>query len=342
MCGIAGIFDLNRSEIDAAAVESMIQTLQHRGPDALGSFVHRHLGLGHTRLSILDLSEQSNQPFYSGDRRYVVVFNGEVFNFVELRDELKAQGVHFRTSSDTEVLVEAFAAWGPASVNRLNGMWAFAIYDRSQDALFSFRDRFGIKPFNYGTINGRFYFASECKAILAVERGFARPNYDAISLVLRKSISGCNLATCFEGIKRLAPGHNLTVSGASLRIERYWDYPRNNLSHVSIDEAAGQVEELLSDSVKIRLRSDVPVGISLSSGLDSTTIAAFVRRHSDQPIDTFTADYGSGLESEVDGARCVASDLQMSSHRVLTVCDNYLELLRRVIHHLGSPHALPP
>src|SRR5690606_22152080 len=177
MCGIAGIYDLAGSPVGSDELERMVATIIHRGPDAQSVHCFPGGGLGSTRLAVLDLRPESNQPFVSTDGRYAISYNGEIFNYLELREELLRLGHCFRTDSDTEVLLEAFREWGADAVNRLNGMWAFAIYDHQRDELFCSRDRFGIKPFYYAQADGRFIFGSEVKALLAVAPGLAEPDH---------------------------------------------------------------------------------------------------------------------------------------------------------------------
>jgi asparagine synthase (glutamine-hydrolysing) len=216
MCGIAGIINLSQESAPISNQEllAMVAAIRHRGPNATGyNLLPGGSGVGHVRLSIIDLDPASNQPFVSDDGNLVLVFNGEIFNYLELRTDLAKSGHHFRTQSDTEVLLHAYQEWGKDCVNRFNGMWAFSIFDKRDRSVFCSRDRFGIKPFVYGIYRDRFYFASEGKAILAVQPHFRQPNYNALSLLLRSSISGRNPETCFKGLLRLPPAHNLTIRG---------------------------------------------------------------------------------------------------------------------------------
>ncbi|HJT96247.1 MAG TPA: N-acetylglutaminylglutamine amidotransferase, partial [Mycobacterium sp.] len=187
----------------------MIQTMPHRGPDASAvSTPALGVGLGHLRLAVLDLVPESNQPFVSTDGRYSITYNGEIYNYIELRSELESLGFRFRTHSDTEVLLTAYAAWGADAVSKFNGMWAFAIYDAVEDALFCSRDRFGAKPLYYADYDGRLLVGSEIKALLAVERGLAQPNYAALSRFFRASAHSESEETFYAGVRRLQPAHN--------------------------------------------------------------------------------------------------------------------------------------
>jgi len=311
MCGIAGIFGLanNRHAVTVERLEAMIATMPHRGPDARGTkLIGASTGLGHLRLAILDLRPESNQPFEIDGGELTITYNGEIFNYVELRAELEALGEEFRTQSDTEVLLRAYRQWGADCQQRLNGMWAFAIYDRRRDVLFCSRDRFGIKPFNYVVHDGQFLFASEIKALLAAAPELARPDYDAVSRVLRASVGARCEATCFAGVKRLPPAHSLTVSRDGVRIERYWDYPHEVDRSLGYEQASERFRELLVDGIRLRMRSDVPVGLTLSAGVDSSTIAALVRTFYDGPLDTFTASYAGEPYDESARAAELAHD----------------------------------
>jgi asparagine synthase (glutamine-hydrolysing) len=340
MCGIAGIFCLadGRQAISVEQLEAMLDTMPHRGPDARGAkLFDARTGLGHLRLSILDLRPESHQPFEIDGGDLTISYNGEIFNYIELRAELESLGEQFRTQSDTEVLLKAYRRWGFDCQRRLNGMWAFAIYDRRRDVLFCSRDRFGIKPFNYTIHEGRFLFASEIKALLAVARELARPNYDALSRVLRASVGARCEATCFEGVKRLPPGHSLTVSREGLRFERYWEYPDELDRSLSYDEAAERFRELLVDAIRLRMRSDVPVGLTLSSGVDSSTIACLLRTFYQGPCDTFTASYEGESYDESARADELARSLSVTPNLVPAHESDFLDLLRRIVWHVEMP-----
>lgn len=371
MCGIAGIVALDSTrQITADELDRMIACMPYRGPDARGSRLYGHrIGLAHLRLSILDLRPESNQPFEIDGGDYAITYNGEIFNYLELRAELESLGHAFRTTSDTEVLLRAYAQWGAAAVPRFNGMWAFAIYDRRRDLLFCSRDRFGIKPFNYAVGQGRFLFASEAKAILTVAPDLAQPNYDSLSRLLRASIGARLADTCFEGIKRLLPAHNLTVQNGNIRMERYWNYPSANESspknaaakptatqridysnrvlfapskdRLTEAEAARGLRAELIDSLRLRLRSDVPIGITLSGGVDSSSIACLVRTLSDRRLETFTASFPGESFDEAPRAAALAESLGMNPNPVPVRPDDVLPLLRTIIWHLENPIHTP-
>lgn len=343
MCGIAGIYGIARSlAVGADELERMIATMPYRGPDARGIARYgEHVGLGHLRLSILDLRPESNQPFEIDGGDYAIAYNGEIFNYIELRQELEALGHVFRTTSDTEVLLRAYAQWGADAVGRFNGMWAFAIYDRRRDELFCSRDRFGIKPFNYAVHGGRFLFASESKAILAVAPELATPNYDSLSRLLRASIGARLADTCFAGIKRLPPAHNLTVTREGVRVARYWDYPGDVDESIAPGDAAAGLREQLVDSLKLRMRSDVPVGATLSGGVDSSSIVCLLRAFTDAPFETFTASFPGEKFDEAPIAERLSRSLGMSPNPVPANPKELLPELRQIIRHLENPIHTP-
>jgi asparagine synthase (glutamine-hydrolysing) len=339
MCGIAGIFDMGAERpLAAAELDAMLAAMPHRGPDARGAAVLNPLtGLGHLRLAILDLVPESNQPFEVDEGACVVTFNGEIYNYLELRRELETLGHRFRTRSDTEVLLRAYLQWGGAAVNRFNGMWAFAIYDRRRDTLFCSRDRFGVKPFLYTRHRGRFLFASEAKAILAVAPELARPNYAALSHLLRASQGGRLRQTCFEGIERLPPAHNLLVTRDDMRLERYWEYPTDVHHDITPQEAAAGLRQHLCRALELRMRSDVPVGTTLSSGIDSSALVCLLRTFYDQPHETFTASYEGEWFDESPTALALSRSLGMSPNLLPAYEADFLDTLRSVMWHLEAP-----
>ena len=342
MCGIAGIFHQQRTgPVLTHDLNDMIGTMSHRGPDARGVALPRAgIGLGHLRLAVLDLDHASDQPFESLDGRYALSYNGEVYNYLELRKELEGVGHRFRTDSDTEVLLASYAEWGTACVERINGMWAFLIYDNRDDTLFCSRDRFGAKPLYYAREGGRFLAASEVKALLATAPALARPNYDLLSRFFRSSAHSETEETFFRDVFRLQPAHNMMVTREGIRTWRYWDYPTDTLDY-SPAEAAAAVRALLTDAVTLRMRSDVPVGTSLSSGLDSAAIAALVREQHGGPHRTFTASFPGERFDEAPRAADLAASLSMEPTVVSVVSDEVPDLLRKAVYHLDAPTQCP-
>ena len=303
MCGILGLVSLG-GKVDISLVERGRDILRHRGPDGAGLWRDElaagagEVVLAHRRLSILDLSYHGDQPLLLGGdggarpasphevggARYALLFNGEIYNFVELRDELRARGHVFRSTGDTEVLLRCYAEWGTACVDRLNGMFAFALWDPGQQVLFCARDRFGEKPFHYtlDSRNGVFAFASETKGLVAAGLAAADLDERAVYRYFRFGDQAGAEQTIWRAVRRLLPGHVLTVTvrGDALAVQtrRYWDIDRHDTIEIPETVATERFVELFEDSVRIRLRSDVPIGTSLSGGLDSTSVLAEVKR----------------------------------------------------------------
>jgi asparagine synthase (glutamine-hydrolysing) len=272
MCGICGVVAPGRPA-ERATVEAMARRLDHRGPDGSGTFTGEGAALGFRRLAIIDLRDVGNQPFASPDGGLQLVFNGEIYNYRELRAELEGHGHRFRTATDTEVLLAAYAEWGTGCLDRLVGMWAFAIWDVAEQRLFAARDRFGIKPFYYRCDAGRLVFASEPKAFAEDPQARLSPNLRAVADYLTQSYLDHTPDTFFEGIQRLEPAHALTFDRGGLRTWRYWalepkEPPRG--------DAAEAVREAFLDSIRLHLRSDVPVGSCLSGGIDSSAVVGAV------------------------------------------------------------------
>jgi asparagine synthase (glutamine-hydrolysing) len=321
MCGIAGFLELKRrpgtQELEAIA-GTMAATLSHRGPDASGVFVDSEagLGFGHTRLSIVDLSPAGAQPMTSASGRFVITYNGEVYSAAELRSELEALGHHFRGHSDTEVIVEAVDEWGVvATVKRLIGMFAFAIWDRKERRLTLARDRLGIKPLYLGRQNGRVVFASELKAFEALPGWKGELNEDALASYLRLAYVP-SPHSIYRGIDKLAPGHIAAIdSDGKIKTSAYWrlaDVAREGHTSqldVSDAEAISMLETLLGDAVKRRLVADVPLGAFLSGGIDSSTVAAMMRANSTSPVRTYSIGFAETGYNEAPHAKDVARHL---------------------------------
>lgn len=276
MCGIAGIVDLRGEAVAPSAIEKITGLIAHRGPDGAGFWFSddKRIAFGHRRLAIIDPGARGDQPMHSGDGRFVIVYNGEVYNFLELRAELQAAGVPFRTESDTEVILAAWQAWGPDMLLRFNGMWALAIADKVSGDVFLARDRFGIKPLLYSISDGRLVFASEMRAI--VRSGLVPTDIDADAarriMVDAFGIEGSE-RTLHREIKRLQGGHHLWIRGGRTSVTRWW----RTLDHLpqlpSTDaERVERFGQIFRDAVALRMRSDVPIGTCLSGGFDSSAI----------------------------------------------------------------------
>ena len=278
MCGLVVMLGLGGRPADAAVLTRMAQSIAHRGPDDSGLYLDHHVGFGFRRLSILDLSPAGHQPMCSEDGQLVIVFNGEIYNYVELRDELQAAGYCFRSTSDTEVLLAAYRHWGPACLAKLNGMWAFVIHDRGRGVLFGARDRFGVKPLFVHRGKDCWLLASEVKAILASGVYVRETNWQVSADFLLHGKLDESPATFYAGIEQVPPGcaFELRLDGR-WRQWTYWSLAAIEPEPTTQVEAA--LAELLEDAVRIRLRSDVPVGVCLSGGLDSTAIICAMARN---------------------------------------------------------------
>jgi len=342
MCGIVGIVGLE-NEQELTWLHSACDKLSHRGPDASGLWVAPGGGaaFGHRRLSIIDTSSHSHQPFVSEDGQLILVFNGEIYNYLELRKELEVLGERFRTEGDTEVLLAAYRHWGSACLDRLNGMWAFAIWDGrrgpGREHLFVARDRAGEKPFYYRRRHGRFEFASELKG-LRVEGGI---DLQALNHYLALGYVPGDLCMA-AGVRKLPPGHAGLFDRANgkFKVWRYWQLPELEVDAAVTDgeELAEQAWNLLVDSTRLRLRSDVPTGVFLSGGLDSSLVTAAAAQLSSQPIQTFTiGNPGSALD-ETAHAQLVA-DAFGTQHQVLPIEQPSLGLLDELAPFVDEPIA---
>lgn len=276
MCGITGIYNLNsksQNQNSKLIIEKMTDTLVHRGPDDEGYFIDKNIALGHRRLSIIDLTKAGHQPMKFGD--FIIVYNGEIYNYLEIREELIAKGYQFKTRTDTEVILAAYQEWGEKCLSRFNGMWAFAIYDVKKNELFCSRDRLGVKPFYYYQDHNQFIFASEIKALLAHPQIQAESNNQIIYDYLTYGFTDHSQETFFKNICQLSPAHYIKINKNNIIDKKYWD-----IEEKPVNLAEGQLvkkfQELFRDAVNLRLRSDVAVGSCLSGGLDSSSIVAQV------------------------------------------------------------------
>ena len=290
MCGIAGIVNLKGTPINQSLLHNMVGMLHHRGPDATGTYIDKHVGLAHARLSIIDLAG-GQQPMHNEDKSVWITFNGEIFNYRELRQDLIRKGHTFATQSDTEVIVHLYEEEGEECVRYLNGQWAFAIWDANRQRLFLSRDRLGVRPLFYTITGHTLLFASEIKSILTHPAVTRAIDLHALDQLFTFWVT-LQPRTIFKDILELPPGHSLTVEHGKTVVRPYWrlEYP---LCFEPMDEqaCADRLSELLADAVKLRLRSDVPVGAYLSGGLDSTVITALIKRFSDAPLKTFSVTF---------------------------------------------------
>ena len=339
MCGFGGYVGSGSRQI----LEAMTSLLTHRGPDWRGVWMRDGIGLAHTRLSILDLTPAGRQPMVSADGRFVLVYNGEIYNYRELRSQLQQAGEIFLSSSDTEVLLHGYRKWGSRVVEKLRGMFAFGIWDDAHRRLFLARDRLGIKPLFYAPLSDGLVFGSEIKALFAHPDLCRKMNPGAVDVYFELGyIPGPN--TIFQGVQALAPGCLLEYGEGSLSIQRYWR-PEFQVEHAERNEAAlsDELDQRLHDAVRSHLVADVPVGAFLSGGIDSSLVCAIAQRHSPEPIHTFTIGFDGGGDERVF-ARSVAAHIGSNHHEQVITADIVQELprlLRSLEQPLFDNSALP-
>lgn len=310
MCGIAGKLYLDASRhVSREEVDRMRDCLGRRGPDAAGTYVDRHVGLGHRRLSVIDL-EESSQPMSTPDGRIWIVFNGEIYNYRELRAGLQAEGRRFRTSGDTEVILALYERYGEDCVAKLRGMFAFAIWDARTDRLLIARDRIGVKPLYYTTARGAFLFASELKSIVA-DPGFREVREIDLPAVNAYLSNLCfpDPVSVYRGVFKLPAGHTLTVHKGEVALRRYWDVTFRGEPGLTEDEWAERLLHKLREAVRIRLVADVPLGAFLSGGIDSSTVVALMAGLMDRPVKTFSIGFAEREFNEATDAQVVARHL---------------------------------
>jgi len=317
MCGIAGMVSSDRTRrIDEALVRQMCNAITYRGPDDEGILAQRNTGLGMRRLSIIDLAG-GHQPIFNEDRSIWIVFNGEIYNFPELRPELEAKGHRFSTNTDTETIVHLYEDLGADCVQKLRGMFAFALWDERRQSLLIARDRLGKKPLHYALHRGMLYFASEIKSILAVAPELAEVDRSALMQYMYLGYIP-NPSTAFAGIRKLPPGHLLEFERGELRIRKYWDLPQYATHDpASEEECLEEMEWRLAEAVRIRLIADVPLGAMLSGGTDSSTVVALMARASSKPVKTFAIGFRNEDFNESGYAREVAQKFGTEHHELL-------------------------
>ncbi len=342
MCGLAGFLRMpntpERSE-HRRWLEAMGQAIKHRGPDADGVWQDEHVGMVHRRLSILDLSDAGNQPMVSASGRYVIAFNGEIYNFREIREELSALGYHFRTQTDTEVLLALFEYKGVRCLNDLNGMFAIAIWDREAWQLFLARDRLGKKPLYYYQESGQFAFASEIKALLELPFAKTEIRQDAIKDFFAYQYVP-DPKSIYKHIHKLPPGHWLVTDGKELTLRQYWDVSFANSNSASLPELKAGLYDLIDDAVRMRMVSDVPLGAFLSGGVDSSAVVGLMADHTDRPVTTCSIGFDSKRFDEVIWAKKVA-ELFQTDHHEFTVRENVAGSLTDIARFFDEPFADP-
>lgn len=348
MCGIAGIINKDsKIEIQISALKKMADKIKHRGPDAEGFHIDQNVGLAHRRLSIIDVSSAADQPFYF-EEKYILIFNGAIYNYIEIREELIKLGYKFKTQSDTEVLIASYDCWGEDCVNKFNGMWAFAILDKVKNIVFCSRDRFGIKPFYYYSDESKFIFSSEIKPILEIQP-INTVNTKVLLQYLIINISDISEETFFEKILKLPGSHNLIydLETSKHSIYRYYDLKfKEEISRLNLDDSIKLFHNEFEKSIKLRLRSDVKIASALSGGLDSSYMVAMVSKNIENVDrkDTFTAITIGSLNKEEDespAAKIIASILGVNHDIVIPSKEEFKNSLSDVIYSIEEPFGGP-
>jgi asparagine synthase (glutamine-hydrolysing) len=335
MCGITGFVNANKSAVDQSILEKMNAAIIHRGPDQDGFFIKENIGLAMRRLSIIDLAS-GKQPIHSQDKTKSIVFNGEIYNYQELRKHLEDKGFSFYTNSDTEAIVNLYQLYGADCLQHLRGMFAFAIWDETEQSLFIARDRVGKKPVLYShQPNGDFIFGSEFKAVLQHPQVSREVDYDAIDSYLTYL---CVPApqTAFKAIRKLEPGHWLRWKNGEIKTERYWLPDFSKKIKISEAEAIAETTRILRESVKLRMISEVPLGAFLSGGVDSSAVVALMAQESSQPVKTFSIGFEEQDFSELKYAKAVANHVG-AEYNEFIVKPNALEILPLLVDHYGEP-----
>jgi len=337
MCGIYGRVELSADRIEHLPADLLaVRRLTHRGPDDEGTWYGSRVFLGMRRLSVIDLST-GHQPISNEDGTITVVYNGEIYNFAEIRDELVARGHRFTTHSDTEVIVHGYEEWGEAVLDKFNGMFALALWDERDRTLWVARDRLGVKPLYYACDERRFLFASEIKALLA------HPDLprEVESTGLLNYLSyghAVGADTIYKGIRKLLPGHSLRVRGRDVTIREWWNAAPHDEQQLSAGAYAEKLRGLLEDSVRLRLIADVPVGAFLSGGLDSSAVVALMKRHTAAPVKTFSVGFDGGAEfNELADARRVAAHCRTEHYELLVQPAELVDALHTLVYHFDEP-----
>jgi asparagine synthase (glutamine-hydrolysing) len=343
MCGICGKLEFNRhASVAEPLIRAMLDSIRHRGPDDQGVYLSSQVGLGHARLSIIDLNS-GHQPLSNEDGTVWIVFNGEIYNYQELRAFLLTKGHRFKTQSDTEVIVHLYEEFGPQCVEKLRGMFAFALWDGNTKQLLLARDRVGIKPLYYALNDEAVVFASEIKAILvdpAIKRNLAPEIVDRFLTFLY--VPGEE--TLLKGISKLAPGHYLLVKNGKTEIRQYWDLSFLKPSErLSFDDAERELSNLLAEAVELHMIADVPVGVLLSGGVDSTAVLSYAAERTDKEISTFTVGFSdAAFADERPYARLAAETFGSRHHEMTITADDFVAFLPKYVWHMEEPVCEPP
>jgi asparagine synthase (glutamine-hydrolysing) len=330
MCGIVGF---NWDE--KALLKQMMDSIKHRGPDQCGTYTDKDISFGHQRLSIIDLSEKGRQPIFNEDNTIAVIFNGEIYNYKLLKKILEDKGHRFYTGTDTEVIVHAYEEYGKDCANHFNGCFAFAIWDSNRKELYLIRDRLGVKPLYYLNLGDKFLFASEIKALLEFPEFVRKLNPSALHSFLSFR---CNhtFETMFKGICKVPPGHVLKYSDHNVELSRYW-HPQIGAEKQSELYYSSRIRRFMEDAVRMRLMSEVPLGVYLSSGIDSASIVGLMSHISPEPVETFSVGFGAANEfNELSNASRTAEYFKTNHHEIMVEADT-AKLLPKIVWHLDEP-----
>ncbi|MCB9726334.1 MAG: asparagine synthase (glutamine-hydrolyzing) [Spirochaetaceae bacterium] len=340
MCGICGIVDRRGVEVSERTLTRLRDSITHRGPDDAGIYRGSGAGLGSRRLAIIDLSPRGHMPMSNDDQSLWITYNGEIYNYRELRSELEGQGVNFRSDCDTEIVLRAFEHWGPDGVRHLHGMFAFAIWDESRKTLFAARDRLGVKPFHYIDDGDIFAFCSEPAGLYELHK----PSFAGLDPLSLDFFLGFGYLppdrSLVTGLNKLPPGHYMLVSQDGIRVTRYWQVEMEPTDASSVEEDLSELDRLLRRAVTKRLRSDVPLGCFLSGGIDSGLVTALAAEASDRPINTFCVGFaGARPEDDERALARIVADRFGTRHEELEVAAASHAMLPDVIRHTGEPFA---
>jgi len=336
MCGICGILNFKAEAVDKQVLNNMCQELVHRGPDAEGYYVNNNIGLGHRRLSIIDL-KTGNQPLHNETNNIWLIANGEIYNFKELRADLEKKGHRFYTQTDSEVILHLYEDYQEDCLRFLRGMFAFAIWDEPEKKLFLARDRLGQKPLIYWHDERRFIFASQIRAICQVPDLKRQVDVESLNLYLSFQYVP-SPHTMFKGLKKLPAAHYIMIKDGKMTLRRYWHLNPKVKPRLKIKDYKQGILQHLDEAVGLRLVSDVPLGVFLSGGIDSAAVVSFMAKHLDKPVNTFSVGFSEKLYNELDFARIVAKKFA-TNHHELMVEPRAIEILPEIIKHYGEPFA---
>jgi asparagine synthase (glutamine-hydrolysing) len=339
MCGIAGFTHFSGNMGDKYTLKKMGDSIYHRGPDAGGEYINEHVGLAHRRLAIIDLSDAGIQPMTSHDGKYVIVFNGEIYNFQTIRDELNTAGYPFKTHTDTEVILALYATEGEKMLSKLNGMFAFALWDTTSEKMMIARDRMGKKPLYYLQTETQFAFASEIKALLTLPNVPRDIRLDAVYDFFAYQYIP-DPKSIFTHIHKLPPAHYMTIDASGVNIQQYWDVSFKNTSDESEEVLTQKLRELATHCTKQRMVSDVPLGAFLSGGVDSSGVVAMMATNSETPVTTCSIGFDEKKFNETEFAKEVANQYH-TDHHEFTVHQNVADNLEKIVAYFDEPFADP-